>query len=374
MPANIKCCENCDEETAQTIATRILESAVYSAVYSSQSLVNKLSFKQPFDCLDHELKSLLTSLEKKKIENDDESERLSSNGNDNKKNEQASGLDVLDREITRFRDHKRTFLIELQSKEQTERSVQLLMQHLSQNNAMFVFDEANMFLVDPLRRVRIARGLLRKFDVNGVASCREMIDDEDEDLKRKHEAVCSFANLKCERCLEAYSRKYTRKHEKVCKEFEVECPMKCGEILKRREVGLHVVHACQKRKIKCPYEEYGCRNEEESITFSNYKAHMKDYQDKHLLLLTNDVHARLKVIEHEHVRLEKQLADETKTSSNNIRELKRFSEEELKYSKTNFMHLEKRLANAEAQLDREKSSKLALMKRLEVLEKHMLNK
>ena len=101
---------------------------------------------------------------------------------------------------------------------------------------------------------------------------------------------------------------------------------------------------------------------------------MKDYQDKHLLLLTNDVHARLKVIEHEHVRLEKQLADETKTSSNNIRELKRFSEEELKYSKTNFMHLEKRLANAEAQLDREKSSKLALMKRLEVLEKHMLNK
>jgi uncharacterized protein YdiU (UPF0061 family) len=180
MPANIKCCENCDEETAQTIATRILESAVYSAVYSSQSLVNKLSFKQPFDCLDHELKSLLTSLEKKKIENDDESERLSSNGNDNKKNEQASGLDVLDREITRFRDHKRTFLIELQSKEQTERSVQLLMQHLSQNNAMFVFDEANMFLVDPLRRVRIARGLLRKFDVNGVASCREMIDDEDE--------------------------------------------------------------------------------------------------------------------------------------------------------------------------------------------------
>tara|TARA_B100001094_G_scaffold70702_1_gene67130 strand:- start:42 stop:347 length:306 start_codon:yes stop_codon:yes gene_type:complete len=91
-----------------------------------------------------------------------------------------------------------------------------------------------------------------------------------------------------------------------------------------------------------------------------------------LFTVTQKLFPKLSVLEHEHVRLEKQLHDHSQTNSRNHEKLKQFSEDELKWTKNNFAHVETRLKAAEMALEKERRDTLALMKRIETLEKAIM--
>jgi len=90
--------------------------------------------------------------------------------------------------------------------------------------------------------------------------------------------------------------------------------------------------------------------------------------------VTSKVRPKLSVLEHEHVRIEKQLHEHLQANNHNHEKLKRFSEDELKWTKTNFGHVETRLKAAEQSLEKERRDKLALMKRIENIETALLAK
>lgn len=342
----------------------MLDAICYSAVYA-QSGVKSL-IKSPHDALPEHAKELLRILK-------------------NEEDEQRLSLETLERKIQDFRDRNRSFFTDLTSKQNIEKEVRRLKEtSLTQTNAMKTFDLGQMFLAansgEDKSREETSKEILRMYDrKKGVASCLFECEAEDaEELRRMirehEESACEWVEVKCERCDERFSKKFRKRHdEKVCPLFEVECPLKCGTVLKRNQVDLHAMNRCENRAFECPYEKLDCCSPTEPITKKTFDAHVRDNCANHLFTVTQKLFPKLSVLEHEHVRLEKQLHDHSQTSFRNHEKLKRFSEDELKWTKNNFGHVETRLKAAEMALEKERRDTLALAKRIETLEKAMMS-
>jgi len=356
-------CKNCCVASSQTLADRMLDACCYSAVYSQSGI--KSMFKTPHDALPERAKELL--------------ETLLEGRRDATTRQKGNDLESLERKIQDFKERHRTFFTDLSAKKHIEDAVRALKANLSQANAMKTFDEGLIFLAESEKREETSKKILRLYDEKGVASCRFACEAEDAEalrrLIREHEENgCEFIEDRCERCGERFSKKFRKRHdEKVCPLFEVECPLKCGAVLKRNQVELHATNHCENRALECPYEKFDCCTATtEPITKKTFDAHMKEHCANHLFMVTQKLLPKMQVLEHDHVRLEKQLHDHAQTNSRNHEKLKHFSEEELKWTKNNFGHVETRLKACEQALEKERRDKLALMKRIENVEKAML--
>ena len=303
-------------------------------------------------------------------------------------------LDTLDRRIEEFKNHhnRSSFLTDLLGSRNyyVEDAVEALKTRTltTQRNAkMKVFDEGSTFVADDdeeRSREETSKEILRLYDKNGVASCLFACESDDaEELKRmiqRHDDdACEFVEDRCERCEERFSRKFRKRHEKKCPLYECECPLKCGTVLKRNQMDLHVATRCENRRaIECPYEKFGCCSPAEPITTEKtFDAHVRENCANHLFtVVTQKILPKISVVlEHEHVRIEKQLHEHLQANNRNHEKLKRFSEDdELKWTKTNFGHVETRLKAAEQSLEKERRDKLALMKRIENIETALLAK
>jgi hypothetical protein len=354
-------CQNCCVSSSKTLADRMLDAICYSAIYAQSGI--KSLIKSPHDALPEHAKKLLRILK-------------------NEEDEQRISLETLERKIRDFRDRNRSFFTDLTSKQKIEDEVRRLKEtSLTQTNAMKTFDLGQMFLAadDDKSREETSKEILRMYDrKKGVASCLFECEAEDAEELRKmirehEESQCEWVEVKCERCDERFSKKFRKRHdEKVCPLFEVECPLKCGTVLKRNQVDLHAMNRCENRAYECPYEKLDCCSPTEPITKKTFDAHVRDNCANHLFTVTQKLFPKLSVLEHEHVRLEKQLHDHSQTNSRNHEKLKRFSEDELKWTKNNFGHVETRLKAAEMALEKERRDTLALMKRIETLEKAIM--
>ena len=355
-------CKNCCVASSQTLADRMLDACCYSAVYSQSGI--KSMFKTPHDALPERAKELLETL----LEGRRDATR-----------QKANDLESLERKIQDFKDRHRTFFTDLSAKKHIEDAVRALKANLSQANAMKTFDEGLIFLAESEKREETSKKILRLYDEKGVASCQFACEAEDAEalhrLIREHEENgCEFVEDRCQRCGERFSKKFRKRHdEKVCPLFEVECPLKCGAVLKRNQVELHATNHCENRALECPYEKFDCcAAKTEPITKKTFNAHLKEHCANHLFMVTQKLLPKMQVLERDHVRLEKQLHDHAQTNSRNHEKLKHFSEEELKWTKNNFGHVETRLKACEQALEKERRDKLALMKRIENIEKAML--
>ena len=359
-------CTRCCVASTKTLAERMVDAACFSAVYAQSGIIKSV-LKTPSDVLPVHAKALIDGL--KRI--------------DDTRHPNAT-LDTLDRRIEEFKNHNRSFLTDLSgSRNYVEDAVEALKTRtLTQRNAMKVFDEGSTFVADDdeeRSREETSKEILRLYDKNGVVSCLFACESDDaEELKRmiqRHDDdACEFVEDRCERCEERFSRKFRKRHEKKCPLYECECPLKCGTVLKRNQMDLHVATRCENRAIECPYEKFGCCSPAEPITEKTFDAHARENCANHLFMVTQKILPKISVLEHEHVRIEKQLHEHLQANNRNHEKLKRFSEDELKWTKTNFGHVETRLKAAEQSLEKERRDKLALMKRIENIETALLAK
>ena len=356
-------CTRCCVASTKNLAERMVDAACFSAVYAQSGIIASV-LKTPSDVLPVHAKALIDEL--KRIDDA----------------RYPATLDALERRIEEFKNHNRSFLTDLGSRKHVEDAVEALKTRtLTQRNAMKVFDEGSIFVADDEERSReeTSKEILRLYDKNGVASCLFACESDDaEELKRmiqRHDDdACEFVEDRCERCEERFSRKFRKRHEKKCPLYECECPLKCGTVLKRNQMDLHVATRCENRAIECPYEKFGCCSPAEPITEKTFDAHARENCANHLFTVTSKVLPKLSVLEHEHVRIEKQLHEHLQANNRNHEKLKRFSEDELKWTKTNFGHVETRLKAAEQSLEKERRDKLALMKRIENIERALMAK
>ena len=98
---------------------------------------------------------------------------------------------------------------------------------------------------------------------------------------------CLQRELKCDFCGRAVRACEMNPHLGECEEFPVECPNSCevvGETytrqMKRGAVPLHLAE-CPLQRVKCPYWEYGCREEME---MKQLDLHEKEYIHTHFRL------------------------------------------------------------------------------------------
>ena len=354
-------CTRCCVASTKNLAERMLDAACFSAVYAQSGVKSVL--KTPSDVLPMHAQALIDGL--KRVDG-----------------RHPVTLETLERRIEEFKNQHRSFLTDLGSRKHVEDAVEALKANtLTQRNAMKVFDEGSTFVVDDEERSReeTSKEILRLYDKNGVASCLFACESDDtEELKRmiqRHDDdACEFVEDRCERCEERFSRKFRKRHEKKCPLYECECPLKCGTVLKRNQMDLHVATRCENRAIECPYEKFGCCSPAEPITEKTFDAHARENCANHLFTVTQKILPKISVLEHEHVRIEKQLHEHLQANNRNHEKLKRFSEDELKWTKTNFGHVETRLKAAEQSLEKERRDKLALMKRIENIETALLAK
>ncbi|KAL2086998.1 hypothetical protein ACEWY4_018057 [Coilia grayii] len=86
--------------------------------------------------------------------------------------------------------------------------------------------------------------------------CTEIIQRKD--LKDHLLSGCLFRLEPCTHCKKPYTLAQLKKHEQaVCPEAEVECPSKCGHMIRRNKLHEHTVE-CPEEEIDCSYRKYGC--------------------------------------------------------------------------------------------------------------------
>ena len=120
----------------------------------------------------------------------------------------------------------------------------------------------------------------------------EVVRLERRQLAEHKSEYCPHRELKCELCGSAVRACEMNPHLEECEEFPVECPNSCevvGEAgtrqMKRGDVPLHLAE-CPLQRVKCPYWEYGCREEMERRQLD---LHEKEYIHTHFRIVMKDI-------------------------------------------------------------------------------------
>ena len=131
----------------------------------------------------------------------------------------------------------------------------------------------------------------------------EVVRLERRQLAEHEREYCPQRELKCEFCGRAVRACEMNPHLGECEEFPVECPNSCevaGETgtrqMKRGAVPLHLAE-CPLQRVKCPYWEYGCREEME---MRQLDLHEKEYIHTHFRLAMKEM--KQKLIESDQLR------------------------------------------------------------------------
>ena len=131
----------------------------------------------------------------------------------------------------------------------------------------------------------------------------EVVRLERRQLAEHEREYCPQRELKCEFCGWAVRACEMNPHLGECEEFPVECPNSCevaGETgtrqMKRGDVPLHLAE-CPLQRVKCPYWEYGCREE---MDRRQLDLHEKEYIHTHFRLAMKEM--KQKLIESDQLR------------------------------------------------------------------------
>ena len=167
--------------------------------------------------------------------------------------------------------------------------------------------------------------------------------DDAEELKRmiqRHDDdACEFVEDRCERCEERFSRKFRKRHEKKCPLYECECPtLKCGTVLKKEPNGFARRHSVRKivGRLSVRTKNLG------AVRPRNQSRRRKRSTRTREKLREPSVHGdpkitpKISVLEHEHVRIEKQLHEHLQANNRNHEKLKRFSEDGVEVDENEF--------------------------------------
>ena len=132
----------------------------------------------------------------------------------------------------------------------------------------------------------------------------EVVRLESRQLAEHEREYCPQRELKCEFCGRAVKACEMNPHLGECEVFPVECPNNCavaGETgirqMKRGTVPIHQSE-CPLQRVKCPYWEYGCREEME---MRQLDLHEKEYIHTHFRLVMKEM--KQKQIESDQLRV-----------------------------------------------------------------------
>ena len=98
---------------------------------------------------------------------------------------------------------------------------------------------------------------------------------------KSHMESCPNKPLTCVYCNVIISEDVATMHWPVCSHYPVSCPNKCGEIVQRQSLDVHIAKDCPLAIIYCAYKQIGC---DERLLRQDMQIHMESAASKHLYL------------------------------------------------------------------------------------------
>ena len=80
--------------------------------------------------------------------------------------------------------------------------------------------------------------------------CCKVIREDSE----AHEKECEYRTTKCPNCGSEMKLKELPAHQDICPKLQLECPNKCGVMLTRETLDIHLKNECNNEMIFCPYK------------------------------------------------------------------------------------------------------------------------
>ena len=103
---------------------------------------------------------------------------------------------------------------------------------------------------------------------------------------------CVRRIIPCEYCLMCFEGHRMKKHLTVCSQFPVACSQRCGQVLARDALTVHISEECPKIILKCEFADSGCRS---AGTRKEMSEHMEKDVVRHVSM--------------SHLRMQQQLGD-----------------------------------------------------------------
>ena len=116
------------------------------------------------------------------------------------------------------------------------------------------------------------------------------------DLQHHIAKRCSEREYKCPDCsMKDVYRVITGPHQDVCERKKVKCEnKKCGFILERRLLQVHVAHCCDYTEVRCKYALLGCKKK---MICKDMKKHEEDHEGHLSLALKSIVNLKVFVLQ-----------------------------------------------------------------------------
>ena len=97
-------------------------------------------------------------------------------------------------------------------------------------------------------------------------------------LDHHTQTKCPLRIVKCQYCSFENKACVLDDHTTFCPSVPVECPRKCGKVIRRDKMSVHL-STCPKRLVRCKYYRIGC---EEPIPVDELDTHLVQAKDDHL--------------------------------------------------------------------------------------------
>ena len=168
----------------------------------------------------------------------------------------------------------------------------------------------------------------------GNYGCKESILREDSE---NHLKDCQFRLVPCNYCESSIAYNLVNLHSMECPRFPIECTLKCGLNIERKQLENHIKTQCEHAEIKCYFNNYGC----ETLVFKRQmEEHLKSQNENHNLLISKFISDFYKQFQDKISSLESTLKDI------NCKILQ-YPKKEFKKEDENFINNKKRKRNLE---------------------------
>ena len=100
-----------------------------------------------------------------------------------------------------------------------------------------------------------------------------------------HLKECEYRLVLCVLCNQKVQYIERQKHEEICNNTEVDCPQKCGEKIKRKNLKEHFQN-CKNKLIDCNFLYFGCK---EKFPLKDLEKHRTENINQHLELFAKKI-------------------------------------------------------------------------------------
>eukprot|EP00038_Savillea_parva_P021551 m.35305 g.35305 ORF g.35305 m.35305 type:complete len:509 (+) comp5267_c0_seq1:319-1845(+) len=119
----------------------------------------------------------------------------------------------------------------------------------------------NCTVFSETERYNTAVGIVKQYDTEGAARCRESFPSP-KALEAHKESTCPFRPIACQHdgCTQVCAARLLALHETHCKKRPVLCNHLggCGAVMAAEDEDDHVRHTCLRRMVPCPFACVGC--------------------------------------------------------------------------------------------------------------------